>query len=218
MITTGSGEFVPESPFLRGQRFESSGGIQTDFSRTGNAVRLVPRPVVSTASSGAPRGEPGEPGSPGGPGPNGDPGPDGDPGPIGDPGPLGDPGPPGDPGGPPGPPGPTGPDGPNGPDGPPGPEGPPGPKDSVVSTSEGIYAFAVTEGARPWFIDIVLAGEDTDAKFNAATCEETARFRSECGRFDLVFAIQSKFPDWRMPDKTEAQMVKANHFWGQAFT
>ena len=75
----------------------------------------------------------------------------------------------------------------------------------------------MTEGTRPWLIDIVSAGEDTDAKFNAATCEETARFRSECGRFDLVFAIQAKFPDWRMPDKTEAQMVKANHFWGQAF-
>jgi hypothetical protein len=87
----------------------------------------------------------------------------------------------------------------------------------VVSTAEGIYAFAVTEGARPWFLDIVPAGEDTDAKFNAATCEETARFRSECGRFDLVFAIQAAFPDWRMPDKTESQMTKAQTFWRQAF-
>ena len=98
-----------------------------------------------------------------------------------------------------------------------GPPGPPGPKDSVVETSEGIYAFAVTEGTRPWFIDIVPAGEDTDKKFNAATCEETARFRSECGRFDLVFAIQAQYPDWRMPDKTESQMVKAQTFWRQAF-
>ena len=123
---------------------------------------------------------------------------------------------PGSPGGP-GEPGPPGPDGPSTP-GPPGPPGPPGdPKDSVVSTAEGIYAFAVTEGARPWFLDIVPAGEDTDAKFNAATCEETARFRSECGRFDLVFAIQAAFPDWRMPDKTESQMTKAQTFWRQAF-
>jgi hypothetical protein len=87
----------------------------------------------------------------------------------------------------------------------------------VVSTAEGIYAFAVTEGAQPWFIDIVPAGEGTDAKFDAATCEETARFRSECGRFDLVFAVQASYPGWRMPDKTEFQMVKANTFWGQAF-
>jgi hypothetical protein len=201
MITTSAGEFIPDSPFLRNQRFESSGGIQTDFSRTGNAVRLAPRPVVSTASASAARGEPGDPGDPGDPGPPGDPGGPGDPGSPGSPGDPGDPGPPGDPGDP----------------GSTGEPGPPGPKDSVVSTSEGIYAFAVTEGTRPWFIDVVPAGEDTDAKFNAATCEETARFRSECGRFDLVFAIQSKFPDWRMPDKTEAQMVKANHFWGQAF-
>jgi hypothetical protein len=63
----------------------------------------------------------------------------------------------------------------------------------------------------------VPAGEDTDAKFNAATCEETARFRSECGRFDLVFAIQAAYPDWRMPDKTESQMTKAQTFWRQAF-
>lgn len=86
-----------------------------------------------------------------------------------------------------------------------------------METPEGIYAFAVTEGTRPWFIDIVPAGEDTDQKFNAATCEETARFRSECGKFDLVFAIQSQYPDWRMPDKTESQMVKAQTFWRQAF-
>ena len=89
MITTGSGEFVPDSPFLRGQRFESSGGIQTDFSRTGNAVRLAPRPVVSTASSGAPRGAPGPAGPAGPSGPAGATGPAGPAGVTGPQGPTG---------------------------------------------------------------------------------------------------------------------------------
>lgn len=122
---------------------------------------------------------------------------------------LGPPGPAGSPGDP-------GPEGPPGGPGPPGPPGP-GPKDSVVSTSAGIYAFAVTEGARPWFIDIVPSGEGTDHKFSAATLGEAARFRSVCGKFDLVFAVQAEYPDWRMPEKTESQMQSARSFWNQAF-
>lgn len=159
MIVTTSGEYLPDSPFLRKSVPQGYSGVEVDYSPSGDGLHTTPLPVVKTTQLAGTRGSPGEPG----------------------------------------------------------PEGPPGPKDSVVQTSEGIYAFAVTEGTRPWFLDIVPAGEDTDAKFNAATCEETARFRSECGKYDLVFALQSQFPNWRMPDKTEAQMVKAKHFWGQAF-
>jgi hypothetical protein len=95
--------------------------------------------------------------------------------------------------------------------------GPPGPKDSVVSTSEGIYAFAVTEGTRPWFLDIVPAGTSLEKRYSAAICEETARFRSTCGSFDLVFGIQADYPDWHLPSKTEEQMNAAKSFWNQAF-
>jgi hypothetical protein len=87
----------------------------------------------------------------------------------------------------------------------------------VVSTSEGIYAFAVTEGTRPWFIDIVAAESALEKRFDAAIHEETARFRSACGRFDLVFGIQSEYPDWHLPSKSEGQMNKAKQFWNQAF-
>jgi hypothetical protein len=86
-----------------------------------------------------------------------------------------------------------------------------------VSTSEGIYAFAVTEGARPWFLDIVPAGDGLEKKYSAAISEETARFRSACGKFDLVFGIQAAYPDWRLPSKTEEQMRAAKQFWNQAF-
>ena len=169
-----------------------------------------PGPVGPTGPTG-PTGLPGDPGNPGDPGPPGPSGPDGPPGP---------PGPPGDPGGPPGPTGPPGDPGLTGDPGPIGPTGdpgPPGPKDSVVQTSEGIYAFAVTEGTRPWFIDIVPAGERLEKKFAAAICEETARFRSACGSFDLVFGVQNEYPDWRLPEKTGEQMQKARQFWNQAF-
>lgn len=178
------------------------------------------------------QGNPGPDGAPGPPGPSGPDGPTGPSGPPGPPGPDGPPGPSGGPPGPDGPPGPTGPTGPSGgtgdpgspgptgpigPDGAPGPPGPPGPKDSVVSTSEGIYAFAVTEGTRPWFIDIVPAGQSLEKRFSAAICEETARFQSKCGKFDLVFGIQADYPDWHLPSKTEEQMNAAKQFWNQAF-
>lgn len=208
MITTVQGNYDPtNSPFAMRPWTRAFAGIGVDQSRDGKTVIVgeLPKATVQTAtvmeSSLGPQGAQGPQGpagSPGDPGPTGPEGPTGPSGPNGDPGPTGDPGPEGPPGGP-------------------GPPGPPGPKDSVVSTSAGIYAFAVTEGARPWFIDIVPSGEDTDHKFSAATLGETARFRSVCGKFDLVFAVQAEYPDWRMPEKTESQMQSARSFWNQAF-
>jgi hypothetical protein len=224
--------------------FQTTNGVmisQLDSPRVASTSDAMGSPGVEgpTGPTGSPgsSGAPGSPGSPGGPGPTGDPGPDGpqgapgDPGPTGPIGPTGPPGPAGSPGSPgdPGPPGPPGPDGPIGPTGDPGPigptgdigpdgpPGPPGPKDSVVSTSEGIYAFAVTEGTHPWFIDIIPAGGPLEKKFSAAICEETARFRSTCGSFDLVFGIQADYPEWHLPTKTEKQMNAAKQFWNQAF-
>ena len=220
MITTVQGNYDPtNSPFAMRPWTRAFAGIGVDQSRDGKTVIVgqLPRATVETAtvmeSSLGPQGAQG----PQGPaGLNGINGLDGATGPMGPQGPAGlngidgingldgATGPMGDPG-------------PGGPPGGPGPPGPPGPKDSVVSTSAGIYAFAVTEGARPWFIDIVPSGEDTDHKFSAATLGETARFRSVCGKFDLVFAVQAEYPDWRMPEKTESQMQSARSFWNQAF-
>lgn len=191
--------------------FPTSSGVtisQLDSPKVASTSDAMGSPGVN-GSPGNP-GSPGDPGIPGGPGPTGPSGPDGQ---QGNPGPDGAPGPPG-PTGPTGPSGGTGAPGPPGPDGPP---GPPGPKDSVVSTSEGIYAFAVTEGTRPWFIDIVPAGQSLEKRFSAAICEETARFQSKCGKFDLVFGIQADYPDWHLPSKTEEQMNAAKQFWNQAF-
>lgn len=207
MITTGSGDFVPDSPFMRRDTPQGYSGIGVDFSKTGNAFRGVPRPIVKmgVTSSGA-RGAPGEPSTvPGPPGDPGTPGVDGGPGPPGDPSTV--PGPPGDPGSP----------GSPGAVGPTGPQGIPGPKDSVVQTAEGIYAFAVTEGARPWFIDVIPAGTQPSVKFLAAIGGESARFISKCGKFELVLGVQVAYPDWYMPDKTLQQKLKANNFWNQAF-
>jgi hypothetical protein len=198
MITTPQGNFESDSPFQRRSTTIGTPDMRVLPGSVNTVVGRNESPVVRPSDLTGPKGDPGPTGNPGVNGDPGDPGPTGNPGVNGDPGSPGDPGPQGDPGGQ-------------------GDPGPPGPKDSVIHTSEGIYAFAVTEGTRPWFIDVVPAGEDTDAKFNAATCEETARFRSECGRFDLVLAIQAAYPDWRMPDKTESQMVKAQTFWRQAF-
>jgi hypothetical protein len=75
----------------------------------------------------------------------------------------------------------------------------------------------VTEGTRPWFIDIVPADGSLHPRYLAAICKETARFRSVCGKLDLVFGIQAEYPEWHLPSKTEEQMVAAKTFWNQAF-
>ena len=217
MIPTPQGNFESDSPFQR--RSQTVGMPDTRVLQGGTTVigrnesptvgpRVITGPTGKDGDPGSP-GFPGSPGVDGTPGVDGGPGPPGDPsttpGPPGGPGPTGDPGPPGDPSTTPGPPG------------GPGPDGPPGPKDSVVSTAEGIYAFAVTEGAQPWFIDVVPAGATPEPKFMSAITGEVVRFASKCGRFDLFLGVQADYPNWRMPNKTAEQKRKANTFWGQAF-
>ncbi len=98
-----------------------------------------------------------------------------------------------------------------------GPPGPTGPKDSIVQTPRGIFAFACIEGARPWFVDIVAADADLRGKFAAAVLPETAvRFRSACGKFDLVAAVRQGFEQWDMPERSAEQMARATRFWGGA--
>ena len=217
MITTGSGIFHPDSHFLQKKVTQGYGGAGIDYSPHGDAVHLIPRPVVKLGQ--ASTGARGAPGSPGTPGTNGTPGDPGGPGPtgVGDPGPTGPdgspgaPGPPGDPGGPPGPPGDPGGIGPTGP------EGPPGPKDSVVQTSAGIYAFACMEGSRPLFVHVRRIDEGLPSKFLAAVGNSVLRFPSHDGEHELCVGVRSDFPDWFMPSKTSEQKRKADGFWGQAF-
>lgn len=171
------------------------------FANIGGKPQMLPGIISNSpqeqqfgmGSAGTP-GTPGEEGEPGPPGMNGLPG---------------DPGPPGGPGTP-GPPGPTGDPGPGG-----GP-GPPGPKDSIVRTSEGIYAFACTESDEPFFFTIVRSGEELSAKFRAATRGNVIRFRSTDNSFELCFARDARYPGWKNPDKTEEQYQRAKHFWSQA--
>jgi hypothetical protein len=191
--------YDPESssPFLSGPRTYAYDGVGS--YGYGQNRTLFSTPVAGEA------GQPGDPGPDGGPGPTGDPGP---------PGPTGDPG---GPEGPPGPPGPGGSTGEPGPPGPPGPTGDPGPKDSVVETVLGIYAFACTESTQPWFFDVVEAGKMPEPKFMAAVEPRIIRFRSECGRLDMCMGIRKGYLGWRMPEKSEAEMRKAQQFWAQAF-
>jgi len=117
-------------------------------------------------------------------------------------------------------PGPTGPAGSPGADstvpGPTGPTGPMGPKDSIVQTEAGIYAFACMEASRPMFFELVRAGEAASAKFLAAVIGVPLRFRSACGRSELLLGIRKGFGEWEMPEKTGAEMERAKRFWGQA--
>ena len=100
--------------------------------------------------------------------------------------------------------------------GPTGPTGPMGPKDSIVQTEAGIYAFACMEASRPMFFELVRAGEAASAKFLAAVIGVPLRFRSACGRSELLLGIRKGFGEWEMPEKTGAEMERAKRFWGQA--
>jgi len=204
------------------------------------AASTVPGPTGPAGSPGADSTVPGPTGPAGSPGADSTvPGPTGPastvPGPTGPPGsdagytgPVGPTGPPGisvtGPAGAPGAgstvPGPTGPAGSPGADstvpGPTGPTGPMGPKDSIVQTEAGIYAFACMEASRPMFFELVRAGEAASAKFLAAVIGVPLRFRSACGRSELLLGIRKGFGEWEMPEKTGAEMERAKRFWGQA--
>lgn len=158
-----------------------------------NSVSGEPGPPGSSGDPGDP-GPPGATGSPGPPGINGDPGPVGPPGVDGPPGGVGEPGPPGDTG----------------------PEGPPGPKDSIVKTSQGIYAFACAEADRPYFFSIVRTGEKLSDRFKAAVNGPLVRFRSTDNSYELCLALDARYPGWCNPDKTEEQLHRASAFWSQA--
>lgn len=114
--------------------------------------------------------------------------------------------------------GPQGFDGIQGPQGPHGPQGPEGVKGSFVKTALGIYEFACIEGTRPWFIDIIQANAPLRPRFRAAVDESSAiRFRSLDDALDLVFAVRADFPDFDMPDGTDAQRNHSIRFWNQEY-
>ena len=101
--------------------------------------------------------------------------------------------------------------------GPQGIPGPTGPKDSIVKTALGIYAFACIEGSRPWFLDTVPAGDPPRTKFKAAVVPTTImRFRSECGKTDMLIGVRCGMDGWDMPERSAAQMKRASSFWQQA--
>lgn len=162
----------------------------------GGAATNIPVPGPPGAP-GTPSTVPGPPGEPGGVGPPGEPG-----NPSTEPGPPGIPGAPGEPGG----------------VGPPGEPGPPGPKDSIIMNELGIYAFACSEGTRPWFFEIVKRGSRPTKKFIAAVEKGTiTRFKSSNGRKELIFGVRKGYKNWVNPEKSVAQMRQANKFWGMAF-
>lgn len=41
------------------------------------------------------------------------------------------------------------------------------------------------------------------------------RFRSECGQFDLVVGIPKHCSEWRMPEKSEEQKIRAQRLWSE---
>ena len=112
--------------------------------------------------------------------------------------------------------GPTGNIGPTGIRGPTGDKGPTGPKGSFVKNRFGVYEFACIEGAQPWFMDILPVGYG-DAQFDAAVIGQVIKFRSECGKFSLKFAVRSEFPDWRMPSGTDEQRDHSIAMWNKEY-
>lgn len=194
----------------------------------------TPVPVMGAPSAGS--SLPGPTGSPGGAGPVGPAGATGSQGPPGNPGDAGNPGPTG-------PMGNNGPQGPEGPPGGPGLAGPPGPKGSVVATQLGNYTFSCMEGTRPYFFDLmtVCVGESyIRPGLLVATIPESLFLFSlvpdrpcrVCGRVAgakiaiestdpsatvtvVIAGINKDFPDWNMPQRTDAERDKLWKFLGQ---
>lgn len=187
-------QLLSPSPMMATQTGARAG---SGLGMSGNTLFAQKQPVMRTPSSlGSGSGAPGRRGGPGPPGANGTNGADGAMGMTGIPGT-------------------------NGADGTPstepGPPGPPGVKDSVVQTTEGIYAFACIEGTQPWFFEIVKRGKPCSRKFLAAVEKGSLiSFTSDEGH-NLVMGIRKGCLKWNLPKKTLTEMNRANAFWSQAF-
>ncbi len=82
----------------------------------------------------------------------------------------------------------------------------------------GIYEFACLEGARPWFADIIAAGDPLREKFTAAVMPGSIiTFASKCGQFDLVLGVRREFPNFDMPEASEEQRAHSVRFWNQEY-
>jgi len=151
-------------------------------------------------------------GADGADGPTGAVGPTGPQGIQGETGPAGPPGETG-PAGEAGPAGPAGPAGETGPAGNEGPQGPPGPKgDSIVQNRFGTRAVGITEGTQGQWFDLLPADAPLDAWFEECLANHF-RFRSTCGRMDLVVGVPKHCVNWRIPEKSETQRKKAARLW-----
>ena len=104
--------------------------------------------------------------------------------------------------------------GPAGPTGPPGPQGPTGPKggDSIVQNRFGTRAVGITEGTQGQWFDLLPADAPLDAWFEECLANHF-RFRSTCGRMDLVVGVPKHCVNWRIPEKSETQRKKAARLW-----
>lgn len=181
------------------------------LSRTpkGMEFRRTPAPEVNAQDLYA-IGRDGAAGPPGPPGADGADGPAGPAGPAGAVGATGSPGPPGADGAD-GAPGADGATGPQGADGPQGPKGLPG-GDSIITNKFGTRAVGLVEGTEGQWLDVVMAGESLEPWLEEAL-EETKRFRSVCGGFDLVIGTPKHCSNWRMPYKTEEKKTTTMNMW-----
>ena len=206
MIRTSAGDYPPDSMFQRKSIPQGYGGVQIDFSRSGNnGFRTPPPPKVKSTqlNNSVPRG------------PTGSQGPTGPASTV--------PGPTGPASTVPGPPGPTGPStpGPTGRQGPTGPAstvpGPTGPKGSFVKTQSGVYELACAEGTRPYFFHVRTVPEPIPSEFLETITGKLLRFPSHDGQHELCLAVRREFPDWFMPKSNERQRLHSVQWWGNEY-
>lgn len=59
---------------------------------------------------------------------------------------------------------------------------------------------------------MVSTGDPLDPWFEECLTE-TFRFRSTCGTKELVVGVPKHCANWRMPEKTHADMMRVRHMW-----
>lgn len=93
-----------------------------------------------------------------------------------------------------------------------GPPGPPGPKDSIVKISDGFRRIAVTEGRRPWIIEILPMGGELSPEMNEVMLE-IGRVSLNGAEHELIVGVRKDLQKWAMPPATEKEYENHTSNW-----
>ncbi len=88
-------------------------------------------------------------------------------------------------------------------------------KDSIVVTPYGNKRIACVEARQPLIQDLVDAGANLSPVMDFIMGDERYRFRSVCGKKDLVVGVRRDLPDWETPPASDTEYIHHRQAWNK---